>query len=177
VSARAALVFAAIAMSGSAIADEFGGPDRPKHEWPDGPNRDFLKNLQRPDNHKRYRDPHAQSCCDAADTVQTKFKAEAGDGPHPEDQEHAWLNEKWASIPSDKIFLTSAPTGAPFVLDVPADFEGLSGFREIVCFVRPARRAIMRWQAMPADVRKLLEWLDRTSPLLESQRRWFRLHA
>jgi hypothetical protein len=72
---------------------------------------------------------------------------------------------------------TSAPTGAPFVLDVPADFEGLSGFREIVCFVRPARRAIMRWQAMPADVRKLLEWLDRTSPLLESQRRWFRLHA
>jgi hypothetical protein len=52
VSARAALVFAAIAMSGSAIADEFGGPDRPKHEWPDGPNRDFLKNLQRPDNHK-----------------------------------------------------------------------------------------------------------------------------
>jgi hypothetical protein len=106
-------VFAAIAMSGSAIADEFGGPDRPKHEWPDGPNRDFLKNLQRPDNHKRYRDPHAQSCCDAADTVQTKFKAEAGDGPHPEDQEHAWLNEKWASIPSDKIFLTSAPTGAP----------------------------------------------------------------
>jgi hypothetical protein len=30
---------------------------------------------------------------------------------------------------------------------------------------------------LPADVRKLLEWLDRTSPLLESQRRWFRLHA
>jgi hypothetical protein len=35
-----------------------------------------------------------------------------------------------------------------FVLDVPADFEGLSGFREIVCFVRPARRALMRWQAI-----------------------------
>jgi hypothetical protein len=139
VSARAALAFAAIAMSGGAIADEFGGPDRPKHEWPDGPNGDFLKNLQRPDNHKRYRDPHAQSCCDAADTVQTKFKVEAGNGPHPEDRWHAWLNEKWVTIPSDKIVPDFAPDGQAylFVLDVPADVEGRSGFREVVCFVRP----------------------------------------
>jgi hypothetical protein len=139
VSARAALAFAAIAMSCGAIADEFGGPNRRKHEWPDSPNRDFLKNLQRPDNHNRYRDPHAQSCCDAADTVQTRFKVEPGDGPHPEDRWYAWLNEKWVTIPSDKIVPDFAPDGQAylFVLDVPADVEGRSGFREVVCFVRP----------------------------------------
>ena len=49
-----------------------------KREWPDGPNKEFLKNLMRPDNHKfLYRDKHSLSCCDAGDTVKTKFKSKA----------------------------------------------------------------------------------------------------
>jgi hypothetical protein len=48
-----------------------------KREWPDGPNKEFLKNLLRLDNHKfLYRDKHSLSCCDAGDTVKTKFKIE-----------------------------------------------------------------------------------------------------
>jgi hypothetical protein len=61
-----------------------------KREWPDGPNKEFLKNLQRPDNYKNpWRDKHSQLCCDAGDTVKTKFKVEPGDGAHPEDRWYA----------------------------------------------------------------------------------------
>jgi hypothetical protein len=43
--------------------------------------------LQRPDNHlNRYRDKNSQSCCDAGDTVETKFKVAPGDGLYPENQ-------------------------------------------------------------------------------------------
>ena len=46
-----------------------------KREWPDGPNKKFLENLQRPDNDKHpNRDKNSQSCCDAGDAVQTTFK-------------------------------------------------------------------------------------------------------
>ena len=61
-----------------------------KREWPDGPNKEFLKNLQRPDIYKNpWRDKHSQLCCDAGDTVKTKFKVEPGDGLHPEDRWYA----------------------------------------------------------------------------------------
>ena len=62
-------------------------PYAQKRDWPPGPNRDYLRDLQRPDNHmNRYRDKNSQSCCDAGDTVETKFKVAPGDGPYPEDQ-------------------------------------------------------------------------------------------
>jgi hypothetical protein len=55
---------------------------KPK-EWPDGPNKEFLKNLMRPGNGKHpYRDKDSLSCCDAGDTVKTTFKVEMGDGLH-----------------------------------------------------------------------------------------------
>jgi hypothetical protein len=73
------------------VDDPWTAPDSSfpkKREWPDGPNKQFLQNLQRPDNHKHpYRDKHSQSCCDAGDTVKTKFKVEPAQGSaHPEDR-------------------------------------------------------------------------------------------
>jgi hypothetical protein len=115
--------------------------NKEKREWPDGPVKDFLKNLQRPDNHKhpeRMYHKEAQSCCDAGDVVNTKFKVE-GIGQYPEDQWYAWLNEKWVRIPPDKIVPGYAPDGQAylFVLDFVSDMEGPSGFKIIACFVRP----------------------------------------
>jgi hypothetical protein len=49
-------------------------------EWPDGPNKNWFKNLQRPDNDKnpqRQLDTKSLFCCGIADTVKTKFKVEA----------------------------------------------------------------------------------------------------
>jgi hypothetical protein len=48
-----------------------------KREWPDGPIKDYLHHLQRPDNDKHpERDKYSRTCCDAGDTVKTKFKIE-----------------------------------------------------------------------------------------------------
>ena len=47
--------------------------------WPDGPNKQWLESLQRPDNDQhpyRRSDPKSLSCCGAGDTVQTKYKVE-----------------------------------------------------------------------------------------------------
>ncbi len=47
--------------------------------WPDGPNKQWLEGLQRPDNDQhpsRRSDPKSLSCCGAGDTVQTKYKVE-----------------------------------------------------------------------------------------------------
>jgi hypothetical protein len=78
-------------------------PYAQKRDWSPGPNRDYLGDLQRPDNHlNRYRDKNSQSCCDAGDTVETKFKVEPGDGPHPEDRWYAWLNGEWIAVPPEK---------------------------------------------------------------------------
>jgi hypothetical protein len=119
-----------------ARADYEQPPDRPnehspKREWPPGPTRDYLRDLQRPDNWKspsRWRNPTSLLCCDAGDTVDTKFKVEPGNGPHPEDQWYAWINDKWVFVPPDKIVPEHAPDGRayPFVIG------GL-----IQCFVRP----------------------------------------
>jgi hypothetical protein len=101
-----------------------------KREWPDGPNKEFLKNLMRPDNHKSlYRDKHSLSCCDAGDTVKTKFKVEGeGEGKHPEDRWYAWLNNDWVIVPPDKIVPDYAPDGQAYLFML-AD--------TIQCFVRP----------------------------------------
>ena len=104
--------------------------NKEKREWPDGPVRDFLKNLQRPDK-------KAQSCCDAGDVVKTKFKVE-GTGQHPDDQWYAWLNEKWVRIPPDRIVPGYAPDGQAylFVREIVPDMEAAS-LKSIACFVRP----------------------------------------
>src|SRR5262245_35375669 len=67
-----------------------------QREWPYGPIKSFLQNLQRPDNHKHpERDKNSLTCCDAGDTVETKFKVEPVIGPstgerhHPEDRWYA----------------------------------------------------------------------------------------
>ena len=102
-----------------------------KREWPDGPNKEFLKNLQRPDNWKnpsRWPNPNSLSCCDAGDTVQSKFKVEQGDGPHPEDRWYAWINGEWVLVPPDKIVPDYAPDGTPYLFMMAGTIQ---------CFVRP----------------------------------------
>jgi hypothetical protein len=139
---RVRAIAAAIVISSGAAAD-----DRPKREWPSGPISNYLRNLQRPDNHK-YPDrlATAGSCCDAADTVQTKFRVELADnaGGYPEDRWYAWLNERWVAIPPDVIVPSFAPDerGYLFVVEVPTDpddgyFEGPGAIQVITCFVRP----------------------------------------
>jgi hypothetical protein len=69
--------------TGLAQASPDGWPDKylehsAKREWPDGPNKEFLKNLMRPDNHKFfYREKHSLSCCDAGDTVKPNSRSKA----------------------------------------------------------------------------------------------------
>ena len=50
-----------------------------------------------------------------ADVVKTKFKVEAGDGPHPENRWYAWLNEGWVRIPPEKVVKEHAPDGQPYL--------------------------------------------------------------
>jgi hypothetical protein len=130
VSARLALaVVAVLAMSGCAAAGEFGSPNRPKREWPPGPNSEFLKNLVRPDNHEHpYRDKRSLSCCDAGDTVQTQYRVEIGDGFYPEDSWFALIEGKWERIPPDKIVPDYAPDGRPYLFLLAGTIQ---------CFVRP----------------------------------------
>ena len=74
-------------------------------EWPDGPNRLWFENLQRPDNHlapERWTDPKSLYCCGIADTVKTKFKVEPGDGNYSDDRWYAWLKEEWVAIPAER---------------------------------------------------------------------------
>src|SRR5262249_28425920 len=104
-----------------------------KREWPDGPNKSFLQNLQRPDNHKHpYRDKHSLTCCDAGDTVDTKFKVEPVFGPHtedyPEDRWYAWINGEWVLVPPDKIVPDHAPDGRAYLFMLAGTIQ---------CFVRP----------------------------------------
>jgi hypothetical protein len=64
-------------------------------EWPNGPNKTWFQNLQRPDNNQhpyRQSDPKSLFCCGIADTVKTKFKVEAGNERYPEDRWFAWLS-------------------------------------------------------------------------------------
>ena len=102
-----------------------------KREWPDGPNKSFLQNLQRPDNYKYpHRNKDSQSCCDAGDTVQTKFRVEPyrKDGHHPQDLWYAWINGEWVLVPPDKIVPDYAPDGQAYLFMLAGTIE---------CFVRP----------------------------------------
>lgn len=108
-------------------------------EWPDSPNKAWFEKLQRPDNDKHpERDPSVQSCCGAADTVQTRFRVQPA-GAYPEDRWYAWLNDQWVAIPSEVIVPEYAPDGRAylFVIDVPADFDHERDQKLIACFVRP----------------------------------------
>jgi hypothetical protein len=101
----AALLVASIAHV-PARADTLGPIDStgmPK-QWPDGPLKDFLEKLQRPDaNLYPYFEGNPISCCGAGDVVDTKFRVEHDKGPHPEDTWYAWLKGKWVRIPPEKI--------------------------------------------------------------------------
>ena len=114
--------------------DNYNWPSHPpvKPEWPDGPNKQFLQNLQRPDNHKNLgRDENSRSCCDAGDVVKTRFMVESVDpelARHPEDRWYAWLKDKWVMIPSDKTVPDYAPDGQAYLFVLA---------ETIVCFVRP----------------------------------------
>ena len=90
-------------------------------EWPDGPNKAWFQNLQRPDNNQhpyRQSDPKSLFCCGIADTVKTKFKVEAGNERYPEDRWFAWLKDEWVLIPSEKIVEDHAPDGQPYLFHV-----------------------------------------------------------
>ena len=132
----AALV-ATCALAGADVAPQQPADNWPnnwpyqKREWPDGPNKEFLKNLQRPDNWKspsRWPNPDSLSCCDAGDTVKTKFKVELGGGPHPEDRWYAWINGEWVLVPPEKIVPDYAPDGTPYLFMMAGTIQ---------CFVRP----------------------------------------
>jgi hypothetical protein len=97
----------------------------------DGPDREWLERLMRPDNDRhpeRQHDRKSLFCCGEADIVKTKFKVENTGGPYPEDQWYAWLHEAWTLIPPEKILSEYAPNGEAFLF-VLAD--------TIQCFVRP----------------------------------------
>ncbi len=98
-------------------------------EWPDSPYRAWFRQLQRPDNHRHpERDEKSRSCCDIADTVDTRFKVESGTGPYPEDTWYAWLNEAWVKIPPEKIVPEFAPNGRAYLFLLAGTIQ---------CFVKP----------------------------------------
>src|SRR5262245_5585715 len=150
--ATIAMLLAMPAFAGAQPTPRYEAPNsypstRPpiKREWPDGPNKEFFKNLQRPDNDKHpERDQTVRSCCDAGDTVRTKFKVEPGSGPHPEDRWYAWLHDKWVAIPPDVIVSDYAPDGQAHLfvievaIDAPLEFDVKHHMIEVIaCFVRP----------------------------------------
>jgi hypothetical protein len=107
-------------------------------EWPDGPNKRYFKGLQRPDNHLRqWDDDQPLTCCGEADTVKTRFKVEASNGPHPNDIWYAWLEEKWVRIPPEKIVPDFAPDGQAYLFVFRITDRNGFQYNQIVCFVRP----------------------------------------
>ncbi|HZD61186.1 MAG TPA: hypothetical protein VE200_00175 [Xanthobacteraceae bacterium] len=106
-------------------------PTARAHEWPEGPNKHYLENLQRPDNAKspeRWTDPKSLMCCGVADTVKTRFRIEPAGGRHPEDRWYAWLKEEWVLVPPEKIVPDFAPDGQPYLFLLAGTIQ---------CFVRP----------------------------------------
>ena len=98
-------------------------------EWPDGPNKAWFQNLQRPDNDKNpQRDHKSRFCCGVADTVKTKFKVEPGTEKYPEDRWYAWIKDEWLPIPQDKIVNGYAPDGQAYLFMLAGTVQ---------CFVRP----------------------------------------
>ena len=98
-------------------------------EWPDGPNKAWFQNLQRPDNDKNpQRDHKSRFCCGVADTVKTRFKVEPGTEKYPEDRWYAWIKDEWLPIPQDKIVNGYAPDGQAYLFMLAGTVQ---------CFVRP----------------------------------------
>lgn len=122
---------AVLAASVAGIAVVLSNPARTHSEWPDGPNKEWLQNLQRPDNNanpSRKHDPKSLFCCGEADVVKTKFKVEGAGDRYPEDTWYAWLNNSWTRIPAEKIVKDHAPDGAPYLFMLAGTIQ---------CFVRP----------------------------------------
>ena len=123
---RLTWIAAAIAAAMSTAVPAFAGG-----EWPDGPNKLWFEQLQRPDNHlELYRklDQKSLFCCGIADTVKTKFKVEPGDERYPEDRWYAWLKDDWVRVPSAKIVPDFAPDGQAYLFLLAGTIQ---------CFVRP----------------------------------------
>ena len=132
---------AALLITPAYAQDVFGDPAEKQTEWPDGPNKRFFQNLQRPDNYLRegpnYDVNEPVSCCGAGDVVKTKFKVEPGKGPRPVDTWYAWLHDEWIKIPVEKIVPDYAPDGQAYLFVFRIGGLKASKFHEIVCFVRP----------------------------------------
>ena len=123
---RLTWIAAAIAAAMSTAVPAFAGGERP-----DGPNKLWFEQLQRPDNHlELYRklDQKSLFCCGIADTVKTRFKVEPGDERYPEDRWYAWLKDEWVRVPPEKIVPDFAPDGQAYLF-LLAD--------TIQCFVPP----------------------------------------
>jgi hypothetical protein len=108
---------AALLITPAYAQDVFGDPAEKQTEWPDGPNKRFFQNLQRPDNYLRegpnYDVNEPVSCCGAGDVVKTKFKVEPGKGPHPVDTWYAWLHDEWIKFQSRRSCRIMRRTGKP----------------------------------------------------------------
>jgi hypothetical protein len=122
---------AVLSLSAAGIALVFPVPALTHSEWPDGPEKEWFQNLQRPDNDahpSRRHDPKSLFCCGAADVVKTKFRVESAGGKYPEDTWYAWLNDSWTRIPAEKIIKDHAPNGEPYLFVLAGTIQ---------CFVRP----------------------------------------
>ena len=98
----------------------------PRGEWPDGPNKTWFENLQRPDNHLhpyRQQDQKSLYCCGEADVVRTKFKVESTGGPHPEDTWYAWLKDEWVRFRRRRSSKTSRQLARRFFFSWPTQFN------------------------------------------------------
>jgi hypothetical protein len=131
---RATLVIAAL----SALA---ASPAAAGGELPDGPNKQWFKGLQRPDNHNfPDRDLDSMTCCGPGDVVKTKFRVELATSAYPRDVWYALLDDVWVRIPEDRIVSDHAPDGQAhlFVINVAAEQDwGAPNHNAIICFVRP----------------------------------------
>jgi hypothetical protein len=99
-------------------------PVVPKRQGPPGPTRNYLRNLRRPD---AYQHDHTPLCCDEGETVDSKFKVEPGEGPHPETAGMRCSTMNGSVCGRTRSCPTTRPTAEPvFVI------HGV-----IHCFVRP----------------------------------------
>ena len=72
------------ALLAAAISLVFSTAGLTHSDWPEGPHKEWLQNLHRPDNDahpSRKFDHKSLFCCGAADVVKTKFKVETGGRP------------------------------------------------------------------------------------------------
>ena len=131
---RSTLIIAALSAL-TALPAAAGG------EWPDGPNKQWFKGLQRPDNHKfPDRDLDSMTCCGPGDVVKTKFRVDLATSGYPRDVWYALLDNVWVRIPDDRIVSDHAPDGQAhlFVINVAAEQDwGAPNRNAIICFVRP----------------------------------------